>query len=58
MSNQFEHAFQQALSEDVNIKDCKECKFFILENKKPVCKFDSTNHEECNLVVKALKLSP
>lgn len=54
MSNSIELAYQQATAKKVNIKGCKECKFFALINSNPVCSFDSINHEECSLLMKEL----
>jgi len=59
MSTQIEKAFQLAAKRNVNINECKECKFFQLEkNKDPVCNFDSTVITDCIVVSKQLNLVP
>ena len=56
--NNIEMAYQKAIQKEANLKDCKECKFFALNNNENNCNFDSHNKEDCSLLVQRLHLLP
>lgn len=58
MSTELEIAFHKSAREKVNLGDCKECKFFSLEEGKPHCEFDSPHITDCRIIVLQLHLTP
>jgi len=57
--NSFEVAYQKETAETYcNIVDCKECKFFVINGRKPTCNFESTNIDDCIIVTRRLQKIP
>jgi hypothetical protein len=41
-------------AKNTSFKECKECKYFSLVDKRPACSFDGTTVDDCQLASKPI----